>query len=882
MNATPIKDSKSLQFDPNFQISFFQLSNPHESTIRAVAKIIKGNNIDSKALDSVSISERFAEQLFPGQTLSDHDDSRYFVCIGDYVYRVVTAKWLQDTQLLVNPFQFKEISVGFSHKNKMVVSPFDVRQVRDLTSVEIALSYHINEGFPQQELRVAPQLIDESRLKQLIIANCRHHVVRMNQKICIKLENGLIITAPLKFKQDASGPHSEYGLLKSSTAIKFIKKFEQIQFFDLVTWISKTDRLFFSLQVTDSKSHSSSESISFKRSRLIAYVNNLLHDKEIALGQTFDFEFAGHTLRMVFEKINDKAFDSSSHEPEKNQTAYKKSVECSIDFKIASPNVFLRSDSPKTTSKAHLKILEKLSTTPSIDPIGPNWISEKDLYIAIEGKIVVNREIIKIRLHQNDYLIYVTGMGSEDQPEHQTYILNKKNASSIELPVGFQLVPTSQTWDVEKVTLTIKPKPKPPSSPFQKHIEDDIKEDIKGINSSDLTRAFNNIGYPIYENAVIKLDVNGIKVEFLVADMNLRPKEALKPVDGSASSSSSNTSATPQETPPPHSLGVINAKTRFSYKNNASTTGIEVLVPDEAIPDTETLLKELKTALGGLENEFHTICDIVTQSRGDLSEEAKKRGMSPVRGLLLYGPPGTGKTSIGNLISKLLKCKSKNIKKISASDVLNKWVGETEKNIRELFAAAQKDWDLYGEKSDLHLLLIDEIDSILPNREHCIAEHTKSFVNQFLAKLDGFDQMHNLFVIGITNRKNAMDPAALRHGRFGRHLYIPLPDESGRKEIFQIYTKTSASNKLLAADVDYDFLARHTNKASGADIKGLVELASSFSLARLDALKLSQHEMQLHPSRMITMDDFKGALIQQRYYKPERRVLGKIWGKREH
>lgn len=196
--------------------------------------------------------------------------------------------------------------------------------------------------------------------------------------------------------------------------------------------------------------------------------------------------------------------------------------------------------------------------------------------------------------------------------------------------------------------------------------------------------------------------------------------------------------------------------------------------------------------------------------------------LHPERGMILHGPPGTGKTVMAKAIGEYLGCPSDCIKITSGSNLLNKWMGETERSIRELFLDARKN------PEKLYFIIIDEIDAILTKRSE--AEHSwqASPVTQFLTELDGIDSARNTFVIGITNYVDRLDPAAIRPGRLGGLIEVPLPNEAARERIFHLYL--SKIKKEFLKD-DYEklskVLARVTEGFSGAEMKASVQRTSN-------------------------------------------------------
>lgn len=237
--------------------------------------------------------------------------------------------------------------------------------------------------------------------------------------------------------------------------------------------------------------------------------------------------------------------------------------------------------------------------------------------------------------------------------------------------------------------------------------------------------------------------------------------------------------------------------------------------------------------IGGLDEEFSAIFRRAFASRIFPPGLVDKLGIQHVRGMLLHGPPGTGKTLIARQIGKMLNAREPKV--INGPEVLNKFVGQSEENIRKLFADAEKEQKEKGDESGLHIIIFDELDAVCKQRGSGAGGGTgvgDSVVNQLLSKLDGVEQLNNILLIGMTNRKDMIDEALLRPGRLEVHLEISLPDEHGRQQIINIHTSKMRNNGVLGDDVDVAELAKLTKNYSGAEITGLVKAASSFAFSR--------------------------------------------------
>ncbi|MFH7860041.1 MAG: CDC48 family AAA ATPase, partial [Candidatus Aenigmatarchaeota archaeon] len=215
--------------------------------------------------------------------------------------------------------------------------------------------------------------------------------------------------------------------------------------------------------------------------------------------------------------------------------------------------------------------------------------------------------------------------------------------------------------------------------------------------------------------------------------------------------------------------------------------------------------------IGGLENVKQELREAVEWPL-KYPDVFKRLGIKPPRGILLYGPPGTGKT----LLAKAVATESQaNFISVKGPEVLSKWVGESEKAIREIFRKARETAPC--------IIFFDELDSIAPRRGvHGDSGVTDRIVNQLLTEMDGMQTLKEVVIIGATNRPDLIDPALLRPGRFDRVLYVPPPDEKARLQIFKIHTKEMP----LAKDVSIEELAKITEGYTGADIEALCREAA--------------------------------------------------------
>ncbi|GAU20313.1 hypothetical protein TSUD_337940 [Trifolium subterraneum] len=221
--------------------------------------------------------------------------------------------------------------------------------------------------------------------------------------------------------------------------------------------------------------------------------------------------------------------------------------------------------------------------------------------------------------------------------------------------------------------------------------------------------------------------------------------------------------------------------------------------------------------IGGLENVKRELQETV-QYPVEHPEKFEKFGMSPSKGVLFYGPPGCGKTLLAKAIAN--ECQA-NFISIKGPELLTMWFGESEANVREIFDKARG--------SAPCVLFFDELDSIATQRGSSVGDAggaADRVLNQLLTEMDGMSAKKTVFIIGATNRPDIIDPALLRPGRLDQLIYIPLPDEDSRHQIFKACLRKSPISK----DVDIRALAKYTQGFSGADITEICQRACKYAI----------------------------------------------------
>ena len=250
--------------------------------------------------------------------------------------------------------------------------------------------------------------------------------------------------------------------------------------------------------------------------------------------------------------------------------------------------------------------------------------------------------------------------------------------------------------------------------------------------------------------------------------------------------------------------------------------------------------------VGGLEDTKERLRETI-QWPLEYPEVFDQLDMEAAKGVLMYGPPGTGKT----LLAKAVANESEsNFISIKGPELLNKFVGESEKGVREVFSKARENAPT--------IVFFDEIDSIATERGKNSGDSGvgERVVSQLLTELDGLESLEDVVVIATTNRPDLIDSALLRPGRLDRHVHVPVPDEDARRKILEVHTR----EKPLADDVDLDRIARESDGYVGADLEAVAREASMQASREFIASVPREEVGESVGNVRVTMDHFRAAL----------------------
>jgi len=275
----------------------------------------------------------------------------------------------------------------------------------------------------------------------------------------------------------------------------------------------------------------------------------------------------------------------------------------------------------------------------------------------------------------------------------------------------------------------------------------------------------------------------------------------------------------------------------------------EIVIKDEAIDDEDVGQSQGITYedIGGIGSQLLKVREMIELPLKH-PELFRRLGIDPPKGVLLHGPPGTGKTMIAKAVATETNA---HFTSINGPEIISKYYGESEKQLREIFDEAANNAPA--------IVFVDEIDSICPKREDVSGEVERRVVAQMLTLMDGMQGRDNVIVIGATNRRDAMDPALRRPGRFDREIEIGVPDREGRKEILDVHTRQMP----IADDFDVDWVLENSYGFVGADLAALVRESAMKALRRyLPEIDLDEETIppEVLEKMEVRMDDFRLAI----------------------
>jgi ATP-dependent 26S proteasome regulatory subunit len=578
-------------------------------------------------------------------------------------------------------------------------------------------------------------------------------------------------------------------------------------------------------------------------SELRSEIAKQLMNQKVVVGHKF---FKKDTNGWVFhyELFQVKQLQKERFENSYYQSAFELKENSKIQFCWEKEDLVITTGSEEFCKEIHFKIIEHSNSADDKEKaqLKKPWMSQSELEDTIRSvkKPFAENEALLLKLSQGEFVVHITSITAKDnKPEDPNETCKKlyqiapdtKITTSCSEALKMRLIDSLTPYELESVKIEVKTK-------TQFFFESDK---ITLLNEEDLQsvffRTFKKLIVRKMSEVVTVGDEENIKLS--VSCMECKNEDEIQYKHGI--------------------LGLITEKTKIQFVP-AEKCKVRIVTKQQALQIKDPIKELEQMGVGGLCAQMQEIVRNIFLARGPMRKQMLRRGLEPQRGILFWGPPGTGKTTFARNLSKMLGALGENVQMITAPQVFNKFVGESEKNIRELFKPAREAQEKLKSKSPLYVVIIDEIDAILSTRSDDTNQWRNSVVNQFLSEIDGPNKLNNILIIGMTNRKDQLDPAAIRPGRLELLIEIGLPNSEARKQIFEIHLKKVKEEGLFANNVAIDSLIGPTDGWSGADIEGVVKRAINYSIERLNLLSLPDEEVNKHPDGLLRQEDLQKAI----------------------
>lgn len=822
-----------------------------EQKIQKISKIVFINEYKEIAKNLIWMNDQEIEHLFSDMP-SPSDQTGKFVQLSNRVYEVASNPLLPNNSIGLSHLQYKDVKAQggiFLDNNieSILINPFPFqpKKVNKLQNVILEIAINQDLESPNE----FPKVFCLEQLQKEFNEYFKKKFISINQTLLVDHYMGQfkvivkeMYSHPdiMKMAFESKQGKCPFGFIDTDTVIGFqVEESSEIIIIDRILSGAET-KFNFTLTLLDNleKTEDSNYAllpIVLNTDILKNQVQSLLKNSILYHGMTLPIVYNNFwNIELELTKIDTLyPFETVEFYPHNHQVGYKCDEEFDLDFLKPDGNILLVRGDPIPAEVVSLEVIHAAETPYTAHSSKKLlWVSVDELKEKI-GEIYdgfARSQFLNLSLASGYVVVKVKDTWTSATDTRTKSLRGKRLwTADPDTVLKFSFLPGVKTTMVnnKKSYRISQLKIKIPSTATKNLLNQKALEKAVREKSPDF----------LVKDQKFKVKVKGHSKMFLtVSDITFGSKVKIQ---GDF-----------------QTLGTIGPNTKIKFETENNDTFI--FEEEVCLASKDPTVKLEQMGLGGLSKECKEVLADLVSSRGRLKDLVEDYGIKPIKGLLFYGPPGTGKTTLAKFLGQILGVSKKNIQILSAPEVLIKWVGDSEKKVRELFKPAEE--AALKNKEELYIIVMDEIDAITPPRGSDNAgKNSSSIVGQLLAKLDGLLQLSNLLFIGTTNRKDQIDSALLRPGRLVP-LEIGVPNAEGRRAILEIHTRRLQEKKRLEKDFDFDRIVNITEGYVGADIQGIVAKAASKAHRRLNQLDGTIKELMQHPDGIVTMKDFEEAL----------------------